>query len=553
MSEMIVPGVYIEVRPEALIVPGQITVGNLGVVGTAAKGEIDTPTILGSYAAAREVFGSYDPWIDGESDELTLVRALEQAYAQGATTVIAVRIASGDATEAKFTLGSASGDCVLLRGRTMGSWGNELSVNVSPAEEAAFVEDMEVDSASLTLAPVPVVKSARNRIRIRPGGGGLEQALQILYDDNPAKPVSGQVTLDRTTGVLTFGQAPDEADTILASFMVDRSQAVKVTVRYGNVEEAYTVVGGQDLIHDIEDSALVAGEVVGNCTEPLSISIPETAFSKFSGGNNGASGADYRAGLDRLLNENAHIIVAAGQDESFGDDLAAHCRVASSDTIRRDRIAIVGSGPNATDETVAALSGHNLNSDRLIFTAPGIIAQDSAATPPVDVELPGAYTAAAIAGLLSSLSPHVSLTNKVLDVGGLSIRYSSAEVAQLLQSRILPLEVRQGVRIVRGITTSTNTAWTQITTRRIVDYAKFGVRSASEPYIGLLNNDRVRKALKGSINGFLADMVNSEMLVSYELDVTATRDDEIRGVARVTMTLQPTFSIDFIKVVMFLG
>ena len=99
MSEMIVPGVYIEVRPEALIVPGQITVGNLGVVGTAAKGEIDTPTILDSYAAAREVFGSYDPWIDGESDELTLVRALEQAYAQGATTVIAVRIASGDATE----------------------------------------------------------------------------------------------------------------------------------------------------------------------------------------------------------------------------------------------------------------------------------------------------------------------------------------------------------------------------------------------------------------------------------------------------------------------
>jgi hypothetical protein len=69
----------------------------------------------------------------------------------------------------------------------------------------------------------------------------------------------------------------------------------------------------------------------------------------------------------------------------------------------------------------------------------------------------------------------------------------------------------------------------------------------------LLNNDRVRKALKGSINGFLAGMVNDEMLVTYELDVTATRDEQIRGIARVVMTLQPTFSIDFIKVVMFLG
>lgn len=45
---------------------------------------------------------------------------------------------------------------------------------------------------------------------------------------------------------------------------------------------------------------------------------------------------------------------------------------------------------------------------------------------------------------------------------------------------------------------------------------------------GLLSNDRVRKALKGSINGFLASMVDDEMLISYELDMTATREEEIR-------------------------
>jgi hypothetical protein len=106
--------------------------------------------------------------------------------------------------------------------------------------------------------------------------------------------------------------------------------------------------------------------------------------------------------------------------------------------------------------------------------------------------------------------------------------------------------------VVKAITTD-NGAFRQITTRRIVDYAKAGVRQSAEPFIGLLNNDRVRKALKGSINGFLASMVNDEMLVSYELDVTATRDEEIRGICRVTMTVRPTFSIDYIKVVMFLG
>ena len=40
--------------------------------------------------------------------------------------------------------------------------------------------------------------------------------------------------------------------------------------------------------------------------------------------------------------------------------------------------------------------------------------------------------------------------------------------------------------------------------------------------------------------------------MSYELEVSATRDEEIKGIARVIMVLRPTFSIDFIKVTMFL-
>jgi hypothetical protein len=168
------------------------------------------------------------------------------------------------------------------------------------------------------------------------------------------------------------------------------------------------------------------------------------------------------------------------------------------------------------------------------------------------VTLPGSYATAAIAGMLSARPPHVSLTNKTLSVDGLERKFDSGELEQLVIGRVLALEVRSGIRVVKGITADAG-AFRQITTRRIVDFAKFGVRSAAEPYIGLLNNDRVRKALKGSINGFLAQMVLDEMLVSYELDVTATRDEEIRGICRVTMTVRPTFSIDYIRVVMFLG
>jgi hypothetical protein len=78
------------------------------------------------------------------------------------------------------------------------------------------------------------------------------------------------------------------------------------------------------------------------------------------------------------------------------------------------------------------------------------------------------------------------------------------------------------------------------------------VRSGADPYIGRLNNARVRAALKATLDGFLSQMVLDEMLVSYQLDVTATRAQEIQGIAVVAMTLEPTFSIDYIRVTMTL-
>ncbi len=552
MAESVLPGVFIEVRPEGLIVPDRITVGNLGVVGTASKGPIGEPVVLGSYADAVESFGDYDPWIDGTNNELTLVRALEQAYQQGATTAYAVRVAAGSPAVASIDLASASGPCVRLQANSPGSWGAGLEVNISAAEENAFVEGEAVPLATLTLAATTVVKSARNRIQLTPAGG-LEQSLQLLYDDDAAAPVAGQVKIDRSTGALTFDSAPPAGSAITASYAVAQADAVKVTLRRGVAEEVFTVVSGDDLITDLGDSvagsAWATATALPNSEEAPDLTAPADTFLPFSGGSNGAAatGSDYQGGLDRLLEVDSHIVLAAGQGLSFADELAAHCRVAASDDVKRDRVALVGSELGAS---LADVGAHTVNSDRVILVAPGIRANDAAAGRVVT--LSASFAAAAVAGLLSSLSSHISLTNKVLDVGGLEKSYSLAELKQLVQSRVLALEQRQGFRITRAITTSTNTAWKQITTRRIVDFAKFGVRSAANPFIGRLNNDRVRSALRTAINGFLVEMVSDEKLISYELDVSATRDQQIRGIVQVTMVLRPVFSIEFIKVTIFL-
>jgi hypothetical protein len=217
--------------------------------------------------------------------------------------------------------------------------------------------------------------------------------------------------------------------------------------------------------------------------------------------------------------------------------------------VQRERIAVFGDTamPPATSPGVA--------SGRLVYAVPGIQVTDATKNDPDPnknvVTLPSSYTAAAIAGMIAAVDPQVSLTNQQVTVIDLEKKYNAAALEQLVTNHVLAIENRTSVKVVKGITTDTG-AFQQITTRRIVDYARNGVRGNAEPYIGLLNNDRVRKALASAINGFLAGMVDDEQLESYTLDVSATRDQEIRGICVVTLTLQPTFSIDYIQVVMYL-
>lgn len=293
-------------------------------------------------------------------------------------------------------------------------------------------------------------------------------------------------------------------------------------------------------------SSLFSVELAGAGTQ-----VEENASSsQTAAGANGAAAtpANYQSGLDALLTEDVQIVVLAGEGApDMTSVLRAHVENASTDTIKRERIGVIGSVRSATRTDLVAPAQ---DEGRLVFVGPGLKVTEDSGQP---VTLPGTYTAAAVAGRIASLDPHASPTNKTIGADGLQTVFNGTELEQLVLGHVLALEVKQGaLKIVRGITSSTNPAWAQVTTRRIVDYARNGTRSAADPFIGKLNNERVRAALKGSINSLLADMVDREMLTAYTLDVTATRDQEIRGIAHVTMVIQPTFSIDYIQVVMYL-
>lgn len=490
MPEMIIPGTYIEVRAEGLIRPGPISIGNVGIVGTATRGRLGNPPASGSptvyrpanIGEAREIFGAADAFDDpgrpASTRELTLIRALELAYANGAQNVFAVRVDGSGGRNATYNLSAATGN-LTITSVAPGAGYNEAVITTST------ITGSVVDLVSISLDGI--VETWRNV------PAAVTEFVQVLNNQHPSYNYNVNSSTGGASNLFTFA------------------------------------VGG------------ASGNVAANAT--ASAGTPAGA----NGPN--ANATDYTAGLTALVNQDVHIVVLAGQsDTAFVSSLISHVETSSNDANRRERIGVTGSAFNAT---ASGLTVPAQDEGRLVFVTPGLRVTD-----PISgrvVALSGGYAAAAVAGLISALDPHASPTNKTINAVGLERNFNATDLQQLLLNHALPLEERRGaLRVVRGLTTSTNTAWSQITTRRIVDFAKFGVRAAADPFIGKLNNERVRAALKGSINSFLADMVDREMLISYELDVSATRDQQIRGIAQVTMVVRPTFSIDFIRVVMYL-
>ena len=78
IAEMVIPGTYIEVRSEGLISVGSIATGNIGIVGTAAKGPVNTVVPLGSFPEVLDIFGPADSFTTPveAATPLTLTRAL---------------------------------------------------------------------------------------------------------------------------------------------------------------------------------------------------------------------------------------------------------------------------------------------------------------------------------------------------------------------------------------------------------------------------------------------------------------------------------------------
>lgn len=384
------------------------------------------------------------------------------------------------------------------------------------------------------------------------GGGSTVYAVRVA--NGSPKTMTWSVE-DATTPTaaklftLTATSPGTWANDIAVTLTTPPTDPATIELQYRRLKETFTGANAEDLVREINDAShLVTATGLKNDDKAKS---PKTITKATGGGGpdgTGATSTEIAGGLDLLAREPVNIIAIGDLvANTVASTVLAH--LAATENDGRERLAVLGVSGDAlaTIKTDSVSAGNA----RLILVAPGIVADDASRVNDADkrVNLKASYAAALVAGRLSTLAPHISLTNKDIAADGLTRDYTRAEQKQLLGNRVLVLQKNLGIRILKGITTDDG-PFRQISVRRIVDYAKAGVRIGSNPYIGRLNNSRVRAALKATLDGFLSGMVVDEMLISYALDVTATRAQEIVGQALVTMTLRPTFSIDFIKVIM---
>jgi hypothetical protein len=554
ITEMILPGTYIEVRAEGLLTIGAIATGNVGVLGTAEMGNGGVQ-ILSSFEEGRAKFGDIGTWDEADpaatGGNLTLVRAMRLIFDNGARTVYARRVYDPQAAKpAVYDLGSG----IVLRAKTPGTWGNRLQIRIEGIEENQLVSNEEVLPGNGTLAlsaqgllPLETPDASVGSVTVR------EHGLVKKYQLKQTTPTSEVVQINPDNLRLSFATMPSPAAEVFASYWVARDKLCKVTLRYGNLQEEYQVPSLKYLLQQIQQernpSQLV--EVVENGPPgPLNLlPQPTQGFVPFSQGDNGSVNAGhFQDALEDMVEQNIQLLLVAGLDFStLKAPLLGH--IEKTESLGRERLAMLGANQSKVDKVLE--NANDVADKRVVLITPGIKQTDPATGRMT--ALPPYFSAAAIAGKLSSQSPHISLTNKTLaGIEALDTRYNYGQLASLLQNRVLTLQTKQGVRVVKGIS-SDDGAFKQISIRRIVDYIKEGTRLGCNQYIGKLNNRRVRGNLLTTLDSFLADLIIREFLTSYKLNVFADRAMEIRGEVQVIMDLQPTFSIDYIRVIMNLS
>jgi hypothetical protein len=159
----------------------------------------------------------------------------------------------------------------------------------------------------------------------------------------------------------------------------------------------------------------------------------------------------------------------------------------------------------------------------------------------------------AVAGLLARQDYFQSPTFKTIaNLDGEPGNYTDAQLGTLITGNVLVVNRKRslGTIVIKGLLTSGR----QINVQRTANNCVRSVKAICDKYIGLLNNDGARNALRQQIVALFTQMERDGALVpstdgkdpAFSVEVYSTQADFASGIVRVDIGVRPVRAIDYI-------
>jgi hypothetical protein len=252
---------------------------------------------------------------------------------------------------------------------------------------------------------------------------------------------------------------------------------------------------------------------------------------------------DYQDALDRLEGAEEVDLVIASVANQLSDAevrtvhqaVVAHCTKMAD--LARNRIGI-GSVTRSESDNPSDVLDHadDVRSDHFVLVAPAGLDD-------------------AVAGLLGRQEFFESPTFKtIVSPTAPPGQYSDAALGRLINGNVCVVNERRrlGIIVVKGLLTSGR----QINVQRTANKAAREVKAIADNFIGLLNNEGARNALRQQIFAMLLQMERDGALVpsvdgsdpAFKVAVYSTQNDFASGIVRVDIALRPVRAVDYIFV-----
>jgi hypothetical protein len=540
----IIPGVQVAVIKE--VVPPQLApsgvLGLVGLVSPPRAGTTRKPVErVGSWGRFRELYGS--------ATALAMPEA-QAALQNGVYELVMVEVAAATATAASANVSHDGATWLSFSARTPGTAPNGLALVLAPTlfqgkvtgYELRLRKGSEDIETHRNLSPFPGAERWFGRVLT-----AVDSIVQAALPNWTVTDYAGVNTATLAAGnkstVVKLGTGPEEIK-VLELELLAGAKSLQLATTAGT----FTMVrdpGGPDqatLVSLAASSPELPQRIidaVGQLSDAkANITLPSLQVNMTLAGGIDASVAAYVDALEQLVDvPDVDLVIASIQDlttqraASIYGAVIAHCENMSADA--KGRLGF-GQVPKATTLQQNVDLVGSLVSDRFTLFAPH-------------------GTLGAAVGRIGSLPYYHSPTFKTLaGLGTIDPALRVEAQRQYLTAKVVPVAELQGRGnvIVRGLTTDGD----QINVRRVADRAVRGVRQIGELFIGKLNTEDGRNALKQKLNEFLLQMSAESAIVpstdgsdpAFKLDVYSTQADFALGIVRVDMAIRPVRAIDYI-------